>query len=72
MNYRDHMPPHFHAWYNDYKVMVNILDGKVLGNMPGRALRMILDWRDEHKEDLIRAWNEAQSGEVINRIAPLE
>jgi len=37
MNYRDHMPPHFHAWYNDYKVMVNILDGKVLGNMPGRA-----------------------------------
>lgn len=23
MNYVDHNPPHFHAWYGDYKIIVN-------------------------------------------------
>ena len=29
MNFSDHQPPHFHAWYGDYKVIVNIKDGIV-------------------------------------------
>lgn len=28
------MPPHFHAWYGEYKVIVNINDGVVKGEMP--------------------------------------
>lgn len=35
MNYKDHMPPHFHAWYGDYRCIVNIKDGVVKGEMPG-------------------------------------
>ena len=31
MNFSDHQPPHFHAWYGDYKVIVNIKDGVVRG-----------------------------------------
>jgi len=72
MNYTDHQPPHFHAWYNDYKIIVNIKDGVVKGEMPSRALRMVLDWRDEHIDDLMRAWGEAQSGAVIGKINPLQ
>lgn len=72
MNYADYTPPHFHAWYNEYKILVNIQDGIVKGEMPARALRMVLDWRDEHKEELMRAWNEAQSGAIIGRIDPLK
>lgn len=31
MNFADHTPAHFHVWYNDYKVIVNIKDGVVKG-----------------------------------------
>ena len=24
MNYKDHLPPHFHAIYNEYEIIVNI------------------------------------------------
>jgi len=34
MNYNDHLPPHFHAWYGDYKVTVDINNGIVKGEMP--------------------------------------
>ena len=29
MNFSDHAPAHFHAWYNEYKVIVTISDGIV-------------------------------------------
>lgn len=29
MNFLDHTPPHFHAWYNDFKITVTIQDGIV-------------------------------------------
>ena len=31
MNYKDHLPPHFHAIYNEYEIIVNIIDGEVKG-----------------------------------------
>ena len=27
MNFLDHAPPLFHAWYNDFKIIVSIKDG---------------------------------------------
>ena len=51
MNYNDHMPPHFHAWYDEYRIIVSIKDSVVKGEMPGRALRMILEWLDLHERD---------------------
>ena len=43
MNFSDHAPAHFHAWYNEYKAIISIKDGVVKGEMPGRALKMILE-----------------------------
>ena len=43
MNFTDHAPAHFHAWYNEYKAIISIKDGVVKGEMPGRALEMILE-----------------------------
>ena len=37
MNYNDHSPPHFHAEYQDYDVLVDIATGAVTGTMPRRA-----------------------------------
>lgn len=72
MNFADHEPPHFHAWYNEYKVIVSIKDGIVKGEMPGRALRMILEWLDQHREELMDNWVKAQKGDPLDKIAPLK
>lgn len=72
MNYCDHLPPHFHAWYGEYRCTVNIKDGVVKGEMPGRALRMILEWLDGHHAELMQNWELAQKGFPLNKIEPLE
>ena len=72
MNFQDHAPAHFHAWYGDYKIIVNITDGVVKGEMPGRALRMVLEWLDLHRDELLENWDRAQSGETVKHIVPLK
>ena len=72
MNFNDHLPPHFHAWYNEYKITVNIEDGEINGNMPARAFRLILEWWELHKEALMEVWNKAHSGIPLGTIEPLK
>ena len=72
MNFSDHAPAHFHAWYNEYKVIVSIKDGVVKGEMPGRALKMILEWLDIHRDELMANWENAQNGDPLEWIAPLK
>ena len=68
----DHNPPHFHAWYGDYKVTISIKDGIVKGEMPGRALRLILEWLDLHRDELMENWMRAQNGGTLEKIEPLK
>ena len=56
MYYRDHRPPHFHAIYGDYEVVVNIENGVIEGRFPRRAVRLVLEWYDLHREELIEDW----------------
>ena len=72
MNFTDYTPAHFHAWYGEYKIIVSINDGVVKGEMPGRALRMILEWLDLHREELLADWEKAQSGYPLDKIEPLK
>ena len=72
MNFTDHAPAHFHAWYGEYRISVNIEDGVVKGEMPGRALRMILEWLDLHRDELLLNCNKAQNGEPLDNIEPLK
>ena len=71
MNFSDHAPAHFHAWYGDYKIIVSIKDGIVKGEMPARALRMILEWLDIHRDELMECCDRAQRGEAHGKIEPL-
>ena len=71
MNFKDHSPPHFHVWYGDFKAIVTIQDGIIKGEMPQRALKMIFDWLEIHKSELMVDWNLAQTGDVLNKIEPL-
>ena len=69
---RDHEPAHFHAVYGEYQVTVEIESGLVHGEFPKRALRMILEWLELHKEEILDDWNLIQNGKQANKVAPLE
>lgn len=60
------------VWYGDYKAIINIKDGIVKGEMPGRALRMILEWLEDHRAELMNNWEKAQKGEPLDKIEPLK
>jgi hypothetical protein len=72
MNWADHPLPHFHARYGTYEISVEIKMGVVRGEFPKRALRAVLDWLDEHQEELLVDWDLAQQRKPLNPIAPLE
>ena len=72
MNFKDHSPPHFHVWYGEYKVTVTIEDGIVTGKMPKRALKMVFEWLEMHREELFEIWEKAQKGETLTYIEPLK
>jgi len=72
MYYRDHRPPHFHAIYGDYEVVVNIDNGVIEGRFPRRAVRLVLEWYELHREELIEDWLLAEQRKPLKKIAPLE
>jgi hypothetical protein len=72
MNYNDHNPPHFHAVYGDQEITVDIHNGLVKGEMSKRALSMIFEWYELHREELLGDWNLARQREPLKKIQPLE
>ena len=36
-----------------------------------RALRMILEWLEDHRKELMVNWEKAQRGEPLDKIEPL-
>lgn len=72
MYYNDHFPPHFHAQYGDYHNTVQISDGVVEGRFPRRALRLVLEWYNRHRDELLEDWNLARARRPLRSIEPLE
>jgi hypothetical protein len=72
MLYDDHRPPHFHAEYGEYKVIVEINTGVIQGRFPRRALKALLEWYELHRDDLLEDWELAEQHQPLNRIPPLE
>ena len=72
MYYGDHNPPHFHARYGDFEVVVNIENGVVDGRSPRRALRLLIEWYEMHTVELTSDWELAEQRKPLNKITPLE
>jgi hypothetical protein len=72
MLYDDHLPPHFHAEYGEYKVSVEIESGVVEGKFPRRALHALLEWYSMYKDHLAEDWQLAERHAQLKRIPPLE
>lgn len=69
---REHNPPHFHAVYGEYHVTVVIETGEIKGKFPNRASRLVLEWLNLHRDELLESWSRIQSGEPPHKIEPLE
>lgn len=72
MFYREHAPAHFHAAYGDYQVTVTIETGEVEGIFPNRALRLVMEWLDLHRKELLEDWFLAEQRKPLRKIKPLE
>lgn len=70
---QEHNPPHVHAYYQEFKTSISILDCEVIeGQMPSRQLRLILAWIEIHRDELMADCTLCQNGEKPFLIEPLK
>jgi hypothetical protein len=73
MYLRDHSPAHFHAAYGEYEAPVEIETLSILGgDLPRRALALVLEWAALHRQELRADWERARGGTPLEAIAPLD
>jgi hypothetical protein len=54
----EHPPPHFHAIYGEYNVLVSIESLDIIeGDLPSRAQKLVLEWASLYQQDLLQMWN---------------
>lgn len=71
--YRDHNPPHFHAIYGDAEAVIEIRTGATLeGRLPSRATKLVSEWCDLHRDDLLADWVLAEAQQPLLAIKPLD
>jgi hypothetical protein len=69
----DHPPPHFHAEYGEFEVLITINTlALVSGNLPPRVLGLVIEWAALHQDELNRLWDRARNQEPLSKIAPLK
>jgi len=74
MYWNDHAPPHFHAKKGSTEWVFGIRDGEVIeaeGRFSKRDIKLIWDWIDARRAELLRNWELARKDETLNEIAPL-
>ena len=72
MYWNDHNPPHFHATYNDFEILIRINDLSVYaGSLPSRALSLVLEWAAMHQNELLENWRLMTEDEPLQKIEPL-
>lgn len=72
MFWDDHNPPHFHARYGRERAAIEIESLRILdGELPSRALGLVVEWASQHQDELRRNWVEARNSRPLKRIEPL-
>lgn len=73
MYHRDHEPANFHVFYQGNEAKIDIENLEVIaGQLPRRALGLVLDWAELHQGELWDNWTLTQQRKRVNNISPLE
>jgi hypothetical protein len=69
---KEHPPPHFHVYYNEYKATVDIRTcGFIQTNLPTKQSKLVLAWAEIHQEELMADWELVMNGEEPFKIQSL-
>ncbi len=69
MYHDDHPPAHIHVEYQGYIALMNINTAKIeKGNLPNKALKIVSEWIQTHKEELEEDWKLAQNFKPLEKI----
>ncbi|MGB0929131.1 MAG: DUF4160 domain-containing protein [Chitinophagales bacterium] len=57
--FNDHLPPHFHAQYNEYEELIEINTLETYqGKLPNKQRKRVIEWARQNQDFLIETWNE--------------
>jgi hypothetical protein len=72
MYFGDHVPPHFHALYAECEALIDIRTFEVIrGDLPARAMALVLEWAQQHREELRMDWELCVQNQQPTKILPL-
>lgn len=72
MYFNEHNPPHFHAEYNEYKASIAIETlGLIEGKLPAKVMSLVVEWAQEHQDELSDNWNSLRETGKTHKIKPL-
>ena len=64
---------HFHAIYGNFELIVGVSPLRIIqGDAPGRVRTMVLEWADQHQEELLQAWDRLSAARPPLPIPPLQ
>ena len=73
MYFDEHNPPHFHVKYGEERAVLSISELKVIeGQLSRRALALVLEWANEHRDELMHNWISLETTGEYTKIPPLE
>ena len=53
----DHLPPHFHVYYAEYKALIGINSLQIIrGNLPTKQLNRVVEWAELNQENLLETF----------------
>ncbi len=68
----DHSPAHFHVRYAEYQASILVDSLHVSqGQLPRRALDLVVEWAELHQDELRENWERARRGQQPKKIDPL-
>jgi hypothetical protein len=71
MYYREHGVPHLHALYAGREVVAIESGAVIAGALPPRPLRLVREWTELHRGELLENWSRARAYEPLEPIEPL-
>ncbi|RPI08190.1 MAG: DUF4160 domain-containing protein [Zetaproteobacteria bacterium] len=72
MFWKDHAPPHFYALYAEDEALIDIRTLEMIeGYLPRRALALVLEWAQEHRNELLEDWELCVRNQSPKKIPPL-